>query len=67
MRNLLQIKYEELSLDKYYCYCYLKRVLEDRIVGNQSQNFLDLVTQMNLSRKEEEIVKLFEKVALENL
>lgn len=67
LRNLLQIQAQELSYDGYYGYIKLKEILSQKILSVPQTEFLDLVTQLNLKKREEELFLLFERAALINL
>jgi len=53
LRNLLQIRHQEMSYDGYYVYVLLKEILSQKILSGPQTEFLDLVTQLNLKKREE--------------
>ena len=66
LRSLLAIRLERLSLDRVYRHDFLKAKIH-RELNMRSNKFLDLVSEMDAKRQEEEIFQRFERAALINL
>lgn len=59
LKNLLLIKYQELSYDKYYKYTFMKEKIHKEMCEEPNKNFLDLVSELRVKREEDLILKKF--------
>ena len=60
MKTLLDIKENELTLDKYYKYVRLKNMIFRETSEIPSKDFLDLLSEIKVKDIEEKIIKKFE-------
>ena len=67
LRTLLKINCEKLPLSHVYWYSRLRDKIQNELKESPDEDFLDLLSDLQIKEREKEIFRLFEKAALLNL
>lgn len=67
LKELLQMDLDDASLDQYYKYHRLKYRIHREISARNTHSCLDMLSELQMNRKEEDFMKLLEKTALADL
>mgnify|MGYP006928487859 FL=1 len=67
LKELLQMDLDDASFDQYYKYHRLKYRIHREISARNTHSCLDMLSELQMNRKEEEFMKLLEKTALVDL
>ena len=67
LRTLLKINCEKLPLSHIYWYSRLRDKIQNELKESPDEDFLDLLSDLQIKEREKEIFRLFEKAALLNL